>query len=73
MLTARFSATRFRAVVSVPEKTEAVNVDAPARRASRYVQVGKPQTAQNNRSGTTQTATVRTGLSLITIGRISRG
>lgn len=32
-------------------KPEAVKVDAPARRASRYVQDGKPQTAQNNRSG----------------------
>lgn len=46
-------------------KPEAVNVDAPARRASRYVQDGKPQTAQNNRPGTTQTATVTTWLRLI--------
>jgi hypothetical protein len=47
-------------------KAEAVKVDAPARRASRYVQDGKRQTAQNNRSGTTQTATVTTWLPLIT-------
>jgi hypothetical protein len=47
-------------------KPEAVKVDAPTRRASRYVQDGKPQTAQNNRSGTAQTATVTTRLRLIT-------
>jgi hypothetical protein len=49
-------------------KAEAVKVDAPARRASRYAQDGKPQTAQNNRPGTTQTATVTTRLPLISAG-----
>jgi hypothetical protein len=37
MLTGRFSAVRFRAVASVPEKAEAVKVDAPARRTFGYL------------------------------------
>jgi hypothetical protein len=48
MLTGPLLRHPFRAVASVPEKAEVVNVGAPARRASRYAQGGKPQTAQQH-------------------------